>query len=94
MKCKIDPKLRALELIPSISAVDSHFRIHKNMEIPERSVIYRAFEDVDGSGEILTAQENLNWWRYSRGRLKNENAIVDARKSGEKVFALIAKNPL
>lgn len=94
MECKIEPKLRALEIIPSISAVDSHFRIHKNLEIPERCVICRAFEDVAGSGEILTAHENLNWWRHSRGRLKNENVIVDAKKSGEKVFALIAKNPL
>lgn len=85
----IEPKLRALEVLSSQEARDNGLRIHKNMLVPERSIIFRAYEDSINSGQTFTECENLSWWEHSRGRLNTANVIVEAKKSGDKVFALI-----
>lgn len=88
---KIKPKLRALEVSGTPKAKDIDFRIHRNMRVPEKSIIYKIFENPELFEETTTEYENLSWWEYTGGRLKKTEIIVEARKSGDYVFALICK---
>lgn len=88
---KIEPKLRALEVMPSKVATDTGLRIHKNMRVPEKSIIFKAHEELTNLGQTYTECENLSWWEHSKGRLKNTAIYVEAKKSGDKAFALVCK---
>jgi hypothetical protein len=87
----IQPKLRALEVILSKEAENSNFRIHKNMRIPHDSVIFKIYEDMEDSCEACFGHENLSWWEHSKGCLDDAKIFVEAKKSGDKVFALVSK---
>ena len=89
---KIEPKLRALEVLSGQVAIDAGLRIHKNMRVPERSIIFKAYEDFTNSSQTYEEYENLSWWKHSKGCLNAANVIVEAKKSGNKVFALVYKN--
>ena len=86
---KIEPKLRALEVLSSQVAIDAGLHMHKNMRVPERSIIFKAYEDLTSSDQTYEECENLSWWEHSRGRLNAAKVIVEAKKSGDKVFALV-----
>lgn len=88
---QIEPKLRALEVIASGKALDIDFRIHRNMQVPVESVIHETFENWPGTGEMYSAFEDLSWWKHSRGQLDEMSVWVEAKMSGDKVFALISK---
>lgn len=90
-KQKIIPKLRAVEVSGTQKAQSIGFRIHRNMQVPEKSVIYKMFENPELFGETTTEYENLSWWEHSKGHLQEEEIIVEARMSRDKVFALICK---
>jgi len=89
-RLQFEPKLRALEVIGSEKVSDVGLRIHKNMEVPSNSVISEAYEDSANAGGTYSGYENLSWWEHSKGRLKGMPIWVEARMSGDKVFALIS----
>lgn len=82
-------RLRVTSAIVNAAARRASFRIHRNMRIPSSSIISSVFYDAQmfrGSGT-----ENLNAWTTSgRGALSPLEVTVEARKSGDQVFALIA----
>ena len=89
-RLQFEPKLRALEVIGNEKASDVGLRIHKNMEVPSSSVISEAYEDLANAAGTYSGSENLSWWEHSRGRLKGMPIFVEARMSGDKVFALVS----
>ncbi|HXM46354.1 MAG TPA: hypothetical protein VN956_00710 [Pyrinomonadaceae bacterium] len=62
--------------------------LHKNMRIPTRSIIHRAF---DGEAPVsMRANESLGWWETKRGGyLPPIPMIVEARKQANSVHALL-----
>jgi hypothetical protein len=79
-------RLRAAKVTFSNSAREAGFMIHKNMRVPEQSVIYRVFQEDVFYDE---AYEDLFWWE-SKGRHQPECPIlVKARRSWDSVEALI-----
>ena len=48
-------------------------------------------EDLSNTAETYSRKENLSWWRHSRGQLNNMAIWVEAKKTGDKIFALISK---
>lgn len=79
-------RLRAAKVTFSNPARETGFTIHKNMRVPERSVISRVFhEDIP----YEEAYENLSWWE-SKGRHQPECPIlVKAKRTRDAVEALI-----
>ena len=81
------PALRAVQVSPNDLARERRFTIHKNMRVPEHSIISRVF-----SGTVLydEAEECLSWWEASNGtRLPRCAVRVKARRSGQSVEALV-----
>src|SRR5262249_30512980 len=80
-------ELRALRVSINDCARESHILLPRNMRVPKASVINQVF--VDGIGEA-TAIEDLCWWEASGGRgLGAQPVRVEARKSGDRVLALL-----
>jgi hypothetical protein len=79
-------RLRAGKVTFSNSARETGLTIHKNMRVPEQSVISRVFhEDIP----YAEAYENLSWWE-SKGRHQPDcPVLVKARRSWDTVEALI-----
>lgn len=79
-------RLRAGKVTFSNPARETGFTIHKNMRVPEQSVISRVFHEDIPYDE---AYENLSWWE-SRGRHQPECPIlVKAKRTFDTVEALI-----
>ena len=87
----IQPKLRAVAVIGSTAASETGLWIHGNMEVPHESVIYKAYENSSVS-EVHTSVENLGWWKHSKGQLAETEIRVEAKRIGNRVFALITRN--
>jgi hypothetical protein len=85
-----ESKLRAVDVIGNEAANDAGLRIHRNMEVPSDSVITEAYESIS-TIDPLSADENLNWWKHSRGRLDDRPIYVEAIKTGERAYALISE---
>lgn len=85
-KEKIEPKLRALEVMGNDKASRIGLRIHPNMRVPTDSVISEAYETAG----MISGYEDLSMWEHSKGRLESMPIWVEARASGEKVFVLIS----
>ena len=49
----------------------------------------RTYEDMVNLGQAYTECENLSWWEHTNGRLHYTKIMVEAKKSGDKVFALV-----
>jgi hypothetical protein len=78
---------RATRVTPNEAARVAGLRIHRNMRIPEDSVIQCVFT---GRAERLQAAENLGMWSASDGtRLTARSVHVEAFRLNESVFALI-----
>lgn len=86
----VEPKLRALAVIGSATASETGLWIYGNMEVPHGSVIYKAFEN-SLSTELYSNVENLGWWKHSKGQLPETEIMVEAKRSGNRVFALISR---
>jgi hypothetical protein len=79
-------RLRAAKITVSNQARESGLTIHRNMRIPEESVIYRAFEEQAG---YVEASEDLGWWESKGKRLKSCAVTVKARYAWNGVDALL-----
>lgn len=78
---------RAVRVTPNEQAREAGLRIHRNMRVPEASVIYRLFAE---GAERLEAEENLNMWSASDGtRLASRPVHVEAFRLNDQLFALI-----
>jgi hypothetical protein len=90
-------KLRALIVMPNDSAKDIGIRIDWNMEIPADSVLSILFHKtltIRTPLETMT-RENLSIWRHSDGTsLDNVDVQIEARRFGNRVFALIRPYPI
>ena len=88
-----EPKLRVLISVSSEAARDALPHVPKQMRVPEASIIARIFASNDefdtfGSGLV---HENLGIWTTSSGDgLPNVDVVVEARKVGDRVLALIS----
>ncbi|OGR19204.1 MAG: hypothetical protein A2X81_12100 [Desulfobacterales bacterium GWB2_56_26] len=81
-------RLRAIEIVLNPAATKASFRIHKNMRVPNSSVIKYFYENFE---EFAEAEENLSWWESSDGkRLGDIPIAVKVRRYSEGVFALIS----
>ena len=79
--------LRAVKVTANSAADHVGMTIHRNMRVPEQSVITRVFED---SLISLEADENMEWWTSSSGRgLAPQPITVKARRHWDAVEALI-----
>jgi hypothetical protein len=80
------PQLRAAHVAVNRAAREEGIQMHSQWRVPERSVIFRAFErctEVDGL-------EDLDWWTTSGGsRLRSCPVLVRAKYSPEAVTALL-----
>lgn len=84
-------KLRAIVVVPN-DAAHGLIEIHRNMEIPPSSFIYRTFfgDDALGDAYELIGQENLRDWKHSDGSsLPERTVIVHARRFPGGVYAMI-----
>jgi hypothetical protein len=85
---KPEPVLRALSVSSNEAARDAGLRIHRNMRVPKTSAIHRVFS---GEASHLKVSENLAWWESSDGSsLSPTNVVVEAKRFGEEVYALIS----
>ena len=80
--------VRAVAAVPNDAGKRSGLVIHPHIRIPQRSVIYEAFES---SEEVeLSALENQAWWENSKiGRLPALPLDVQATRRGRFVYGLI-----
>ena len=78
-------RLRATKVTVSNPARESGFTIHRNMRIPEESVIHRAFEEH----AYVEANEDLSWWKSDGKHLKAFSVTVKARHAWNGVDALL-----
>jgi hypothetical protein len=81
------PALRVVQVSPNDLARERRFTIHKNMRVPEHSIISWVF-----SGTVFydEAEECLSWWETSYGaRLARCAVRVKAKRSGQSVEALV-----
>lgn len=86
-------KLRAVEVIVNKPALKIGLWVHKNMEVPQESVIRTAYEEFSPD-EIYHNRENLNWWKHSRGGQLNDLSIdIEAKLIGDRVYAFINMCP-
>jgi len=87
------PKLRAVDVIVNKPALNIGLCIHKNMEVPQESIIRKAYEE-SSPNEIYHNRENLSWWKHSRGgQLNNICVDVEVTKIGRRVYAFISICP-
>jgi hypothetical protein len=85
------PQLRAVHVSVNRAAREEDILMHANWRVPERSVIYRAFEQ----SADLEALENLDWWMTSDGsQLRPCNILVRAKYSPGSVTALLIPRPV
>lgn len=82
-----EPALRAVNITSNDAARELGLEVFRNMRAPKESVIHKVFSDVAAS---LKAVEDLGWWEASDGTsLPDRRVVVEARRFGADVFALI-----
>lgn len=80
------PQLRVVHVSVNRAAREENALMHAHWRVPERSVIYRAFEQ----GANFEAVEDLDWWSTSDGsQLSACSVLVKTKYSPESVTALI-----
>ncbi len=86
------PELRAVRAISSDLSRGSELFIPRNMRVPQTSLISRVFlrETADLADKTWSRREVLSDWSDSKGnRLGDVAVMVEAGRSGGRVFALI-----
>lgn len=82
------PKLRVTEVQGTTAALETGIRLHQNMQVPESSLVARAFHDplmLGGSG-----RERLEEWQTSTGGPIGYGEVeVEAVRFEEEVWALV-----
>ena len=85
---KPEPVLRAVSITSNEHARTLDLVIFRNMRVPKRSVIYEVCSH--GASE-LEAVEDLAWWESTEGgRLPTRPALVQAKRYGGDVYALVS----
>ena len=80
--------VRAVAAVPNDAAKRSGLVIHPHIRIPQRSVIYEAFESSEDVE--LVGRENQAWWENSKiGSLPPLPLDVQATRRGRFVYGLI-----
>src|SRR5713226_4997198 len=80
------PSLRAVHVTTNQAAREIGIYLPKNWKVPGESVVASVFE----FGGSAHARENLGWWCTSSGtRLPNCPVMVEARRVGDSVIALL-----
>jgi len=83
-----EPKLRVAEVTGSPAALESGIRVHPNMQVPEASLVARAFQDpwmLAGSGREALEQ----WQTSSGGPIGSGEVEVEAMRLEDEVWALL-----
>jgi len=84
-------KLRVLNIVGNEAARASGLKIHKNMQIPAASLLYRFIVEKAGAENEIAGVENLNTWQHSNGAsLTNIRVRIHARRFEQTVRALIS----
>jgi hypothetical protein len=86
-------KLRVLSVAPSSAARGTTLQIHRNMQVPESSSLFRMFFNLDESGgNEVEATENLSTWRHTSdgSSLANVEVIFRARRIKDTIVALVS----
>lgn len=84
-----EKKLRAIQVQTNVYARRSGLVIFKNIEVPDESIIRDVYDNYPPD-QVSSNQENLNWWKSSKGRLNDYSVYLEAKKVGKKVWALIS----
>lgn len=86
------PLLRAVTTAHNPAALRVRFYVHRNMRVPERSVIARVFSGEAGA-EFEQTRERLGWWESGGEKLNDLSISVEAMKAGNsRVLALCLLN--
>lgn len=88
------PKMRAVVSAPNGAARSMGLDVHRNMSVPENSLIARLFCASESETALVTladqAIENLGTWTHSDGStLADMETRVEARRIGDRVVALV-----
>ncbi len=86
------PHLRAVVVAPNEAATRQRLILHRNMRIPEESLINKHFIKTRGSETSATEQgiEDLSIWKHSDGStVCEERAFVEVCRLGNRVISLI-----
>jgi hypothetical protein len=84
---KPEPVLRALSVGSNEAAKAVGLQVHRNMRVPETSVIHKVFS---GEANHLKTAEDLAWWKASDGSsLSPTTVFVEAKRFGEEIYALV-----
>lgn len=82
------PVLRAVNITVNEAAREIGLTIHKNMRVPELSIIHAVNR---GELEYGEADEDLSWWVSSDGTiLPKRHVVVKATQLGNDVYAIIS----
>lgn len=81
-------KLRAVSVMMNEEAKAAGIRIHRNMEVPETSVVAQAI--ARGDETVVQGRENLSTWLHSDGSsLPDAETVIEASATADRAIALI-----
>ncbi len=82
------PKLRAVSVMMNAEAKAAGIHVHKNMEVPDASIIAQAI--IRGDESVVAGRENLSSWRHSDGStLPSAEVFVESSATPDRAIALI-----
>lgn len=82
------PRLRAVNVMMNPAAKEAGIQIHRNMEVPETSIIAQAIARGDES--VLQGGENLSTWRHSDGSsLADVETVIEASATPGRAIAMV-----
>lgn len=85
-------KLRELTVIANSAAKETGIQIHRNMKVPESSIIAKVFSRGEESG--VAGHENLTTWLHSDGStLPNVEVFVESSDTSERAIAIVRPLP-
>jgi hypothetical protein len=84
-------KLRVLNAVPNKLAAGTSLKVHRNMQVPTSSVIYKLFfEASSDTNNEASGSEWLGLWRHSDGKsLADIRVHVEARRTPHSIIALM-----
>jgi hypothetical protein len=85
---RLTEKLRVLGAVPNKVGRGRKLRIDFHMQVPEESIVFRAFHSSPGTN--LRAREELGIWKHSDGTTPANTVVnIEARRVGDSVIALV-----
>ncbi len=86
------PHLRAVVVAPNEAATRKGLTLHRNMQVPEQSVISKHFAKTRGAETSTSEQdtEDLSIWEHSDGSIVcSERVFIEVCRIGNRVVSLI-----